>query len=154
MKTPRFAASLLAAACVSLPAFGKVAADLSAPAQRAASVAKASSLLQRTALPAPLVADPFNPAAFDSFASPLVDKTVPTPVVPGNRELLESVARRLPIGGTTEFRGKLLLNLGAKRATVGETIVAGEIELEVIALTPHTVTLRYRGEEVVRTIPH
>jgi hypothetical protein len=80
----------------------------------------------------------------------------PAPRPPGEREILESLAAKLPTTGTFIFNGEPLLVLGRGRVKVGDKFTVAyngqDYELELTAIDRTTFTLRYHGEEITRSI--
>lgn len=155
---PTLAVSLAVLAFVA-PALARTRSDVSATTTRANTLARSYALVHRLPLP-PLqeVANPFNPPGFDGDGNHQPAPQPDKPATLTDRDVLNAVVPRLPIGGTTEFRGRLFLALGARRVSAGETLSipfnGTQVDLEVVALTPTAVTLRYHDEELVRPIPH
>lgn len=164
----------LLAASLAPAAFGAAAkSDLLPPQRRQASVDTAEKLLQR-AVPPPVAAEfpsPFNPAEFDR-PDPSAGRAaggnaprppggapapsgVPAPA-PGDREILETLAMRLPPAATFVRDGKPLLVMGRDRFEVGTRFIVTyndqDYELELVSIDRTTFTLRYRGEEYTRPI--
>lgn len=156
------------------PAFGAAPkTDIMPPVRRQASVDTAERLAKRKA-PEPLSAElpsPFNPAGFDK-ADPAdaprpgaggARPTAPTTAVaqpqaaPADREILETLATRIPSTGTINRGGKPMLTVaGGKMLEVGTkftvTFNDQDYELELVAIDRTTFTLRYRNEETTRPI--
>ena len=172
-----FAALVLASGSSS--AFAKPISDLVTPEKRRVTVELAQRLT-RTPEPVPVPADlphPFNPAGFDqpdpeetkAIAAALARAGVsPTggggsaspnqPArAPGEREILENLAAKLPTKGMIVGRdGEPLLILTGGRVKVGDKFTVAfngqDYELELVAIERTTFTLRYHGEEIVRSI--
>ncbi len=75
---------------------------------------------------------------------------------PGEREILETLAGKLPATGTFVFNGEPLLVVGRNRVKVGDKFTVAyngqDYELELITIDRTTFTLRYHGEEITRPI--
>jgi hypothetical protein len=167
--------TVLALVSLLAPAFGAAPkTDIMPPLRRQVSVDTAERLAKRKA-PEPLSAElpsPFNPAGFDK-ADPAdaqrpgagggTRPTAPTPAVaqppaaPADREILESLATRIPSTGTINRGGKPMLTVaGGKMLEVGTkftvTFNDQDYELELVAIDRTTFTLRYRNEETTRPI--
>lgn len=160
-------------------AAAKPASDLLPPEKRRAAVELAQHLT-RTPEPVPVPADlrhPFNPAGFDQpdpeelKAAAAAGGRAPGPVPsggdstaaanqparpPGEREILESLAAKLPTTGMVEFNGERLLLLSRGRVKIGDKFTVAfngqDYELELVAIDRTTFTLRYHGEEITRSI--
>lgn len=163
-------------------AAAKAPSDIVPPDKRRATVELAQSLT-RTPEPVPVPANlphPFNPAGFDqpdpeelkAAAAAYARGAGPAPsggggVAPaggaaqparpqGEREILESLAAKLPTTGMMDFNGERLLLLSRGRVKVGDkftvTYNGQDYELEVAAIDRTTFTLRYHGEEITRSI--
>lgn len=175
------AAGLLGLASVA-PALGKPLSDLVSPEKRRSIVERAQHLT-RPPEPAPLPADfvqPFNPPNFDQpdpeevraaaaaraaaapASGPAGSSSPGAPGQPaapaGDRELLESMAARLPVTGTIFMGNEPLLVLGRRNMKVGFHFTVTnpangqDYELEIVAIDRTTFTLRYRNEEITRPI--
>jgi hypothetical protein len=158
-------------------ASAKPLSDLVSPEKRRTTVELAQRLT-RPPEPLPLPADlaqPFNPVGFDQ-PDPEEAKAVALALqkagggpasggggvaspnqparAPGDREILENLAAKLPTSGTIEFGGERLLLLGRGRVRVGDKFTVAynsqDYELELVAIDRTTFTLRYHGEEIVR----
>ena len=152
--------------------------DLLPPQRRQASVDLAEKLAQR-ATPPPVDTDvlsPFNPANFEQAppsargpgtpgipggrppgTSPQAPGGAPAAApAPGDREILETLASRLPSAATAVRDGKPLLVMGRDRFEVGTRFIVTyneqDYELELVAIDRTTFTLRYRSEEYTRPI--
>ena len=158
--------------------------DLAAPEKRREAVALAQRLT-RPPEPASLSTDlpnPFNPAGFDQgdpeearatlaalnkaggggggaggggAAGGAVSPNQPARQ-PGEREILENLAAKLPTKGTIILNGQPFLILTGGRVKVGDKFTVAfngqDYELELTAIERTTFTLRYHGEEIVRPI--
>jgi hypothetical protein len=142
--------------------------DIMPPQRREVSVDTAERLAKRKA-PEPLPTEqpsPFNPAGFDKAdpadtprpAGPTPAAAQPAPA-PGDRQILESLATRIPSTGTINLGGKPRLTIsGGKMLEVGtkftvtDPATSQDYELELIAIDRTTFTLRYRNEETTRPI--
>ena len=75
---------------------------------------------------------------------------------PGEREILVTLAAKLPTTGTMIFNGQPLLLLARSRVKIGDKFTVAfngqDYELELIAIDRTTFTLRYHGEEITRPI--
>ena len=153
----------------------KPKSDILAPDKRRASVDLAL-LLTRPPEPAPLPADlaqPFNPSGFDlpdrEERPPAVanqttrggdaggGNTAAAAPIPGDRELLETLAAKLPSTGYFNFRGEDILTLGGtNRVKIGGRFTVQHngqpYELELTAINSNNFTLRYRSQEITRPI--
>jgi hypothetical protein len=146
----------------------KPTADIVPPETRKASVDKAEHLARAPAavpLPNPLLS-PFNPPGFDK--SDRADNGAAAPSGSGSagaaqaaqpatdREALAAVAAKIPTTGTINLGGKPLLISGVNKIEIGShfTVVYNgqEYELELVAITSTTFTVRYKGEEYTRPI--
>lgn len=160
-------------------ATAKPISDLVSKEKRQVTV-ELAQYLTRPAEVTPVPADlkhPFNPAGFDQpdpeelrAAAAAYNKGVGVapgsgggaPVVsqapqqPGDREILENLAAKLPTTGSMIFEGRPLLLAGRNRLEVGNKFTVSsngqDYELELIAIDRTTFTLRYHGEEVTRPI--
>ena len=74
----------------------------------------------------------------------------------GEREILETLAAKLPTTGTIIFNGEPLLLLARSRVKIGDKFTVAlngqDYELELTAIDRTTFTLRYHGEEITRPI--
>jgi hypothetical protein len=167
----RLPAVLLAAlSCGGAGLFGanaKSTSDLLPAARRQPSVELAGKLARPPA-PAPLpeeLKNPFNPPDFDRPAAsegrggkPDEGNTANGPLPPGDRELLESIAARIPSSGAITFGNKTLLTIGTNRLQIGDVftvtdpVTKQDYDLELVRIDRTTFTLRYRGEEITRPI--
>jgi hypothetical protein len=163
-----------AVVCIGMPQVlpaQKSTSDLMPPTRRQTTVDIAERLA-RPPVPAPVPDDlpqPFNPPGFDlpDGAQPSGNKGtgprannapvpgVPAPVAPpGDREILEILASRLPAAGSATVRGKPILIMGTNRFEVGTKFTAvynnQDYELELVAIGNTSFTLRYRNEEFIR----
>lgn len=158
---------LLAAALGSLSASTGIAAaarsDLLPPQRRQASLDTAEKILQRAA-PPPIPAEfsnPFNPPNFEGPVArqtdnkSVVENKAVVPV-PGDREILEKLANRMPPAATFVRDGKPILVMGRDRFEVGTRFIVTfenqDYELELVSIDRTTFTLRYRSEEYTRPI--
>ncbi len=157
----------------------KPISDLVSPEKRRTLVEQAQRLT-RPPEPVPVPADfshPFNPAGFDqpdpeevraaAAASNKVQGPAPVnsggsttvaPAVrpPGEREILESLAAKLPTTGSVVINGEPVLFLGRGKVKVGDKFTVAfnghDYELELVGIDRTTFTLRYHGEEITRSI--
>jgi hypothetical protein len=161
--------SLLLIASFAVAATPKV--DIMPPQRRQAAVDTAERLARRKA-PDPVPAEqpsPFNPSGFDkpdpadNAPRPGTTTAGPAPApaqaapAPGDREILESLATRIPSTGTISRGGKPMLTVaGGKILEIGTkftvTFNDQDYELELVAIDRTTFTLRYRNEETTRPI--
>ena len=176
---PPLAASALIVALLMPLAAAKPISDLVSPEKRR-TIVELAQHLTRPPEPVPVPADfthPFNPAGFDqpdpeevkAAAAAYTKNAGPAPVSPGGaaapaqaprppgeREILESLALKLPTTGTMIFNGEPLLLLSRGRVKVGDKFTVAfngqDYELELIAIDRTTFTLRYHGEEITRSI--
>jgi hypothetical protein len=145
--------------------------DIIPPQRRQAAVDTAERLAQRKA-PDSIPTEqpsPFNPSGFektdpaDNASRPSATAAGPTPAptqaapTPGDREILESLAARIPSTGIISRGGKPMLAVaGGKILEVGTkftvTFNDQDYELELVAIDRTTFTLRYRNEETTRPI--
>lgn len=154
---------LLALALGLCPAFAAAAspgpgpAELPPPATRAARLAAAERLARRPTPPPvpPDLASPFDPRGFAAPdapepAGPVAENTS------GDRETLEVLAAQLSPSGVIVLRGSHLLILSNRHFEAGTRFTVSyqgrEHELLLVSVTRTTFTLRYRGEEITRTI--
>jgi hypothetical protein len=178
MKTRHVALLFVAPLVLALPAAIGAAAepapkgsktDILPPPRRQPTV-DAAERLTRTPTPAPVAADlksPFNPPDYSKpdpndpksqQAAPTQPGTTSAPAqaVPGDKELLESLAARLPSTGTISLGGKPMLIVGKNRFEIGTKFTVAfngqDYELELVAIDRTTFTLRFRGEETTRPI--
>lgn len=165
---------LVALALPGLAFAAKAVPDIAPPQKRQASVETAERLAKRPP-PAPLGADlpsPFNPPDFNKRdpapdAPPSAGGSAPAanapadpgtpPPPPSNRQILETLAARIPSTGTIKLGARPLLTMaGGKRLEIGTKFVVSydnqDYELELVAIDSTTFTLRYRGEEYTRPI--
>lgn len=156
----------------------KPVSDLESPEKRQAAVQLAQRLT-RAPEPAPVpegLVNPFNPPGFgqgepDDARAPAASPgkaglpapgggaapAVSQPAAPqGEREILEVLAAKLPTKGTIILNGEPLLILTGGRVKVGDKFTVAfngrDYELELVAIARTTFTLRYHGEEIVRSI--
>jgi hypothetical protein len=151
----------------------KPLSDLVSPDKRRAAV-ELGQRLTRQPEPVPVPADlvnPFNPPNFDQpdpeelkaaaaanrGAGPAAGGgAAPVARPPGEREILESLAAKLPTTGMVIFNGEPLLLLSRGRVKVGDHFTVAyngqDYELELVAIDRTTFTLRYHGEEITRSI--
>jgi hypothetical protein len=145
----------------------KPTADIPPPDTRKAAVDTAERLA-RTPASAPLpkaMPGPFNPVGFDKPDHPEGNTAstnagnagaaqAATPAT--DREALAAVAAKIPTTGTINLGGKPLLISGMNKIEIGShfTVVYNgqEYELELVAITSTTFTVRYKGEEYTRPI--
>lgn len=145
-------------------AASKGASDITPPTKRQATIV-AAERLTRPPTPAPLPDDlrhPFNPPEFNPApvkkpADPTKPDAAPRETQgPTDRELLETLASRIPNAATMIVGTKPYLIVGAKRLEVGSEFVVGyngqDYELTLTAIDRTTFTLRYRGEETTRPL--
>ena len=156
-------------------AAAKPISDLVSPEKRRVTVELAQRLT-RTPEPVPVPADlpnPFGPAGFDqpdpeeakataaalarAGVAPAGGMSPNQPArQPGEREILENLAAKLPTKGTIILNGEPLLILTGGRVKVGDKFTVAfngqDYELELVAIERTTFTLRYHGEEIVRSI--
>jgi hypothetical protein len=157
-----FASGLLAPAWAA-----KAVSDILPPERRRVVVESALQIARRTAPPpsGPETPNPFNPPGFGKADKSEArqgrgtgDKAGPVaPAAPSSdRDVLAAVASKIPASGTIVLGGKPLLTSGMNRIEVGShfTVVYNgqEYELELVAITSTTFTVRYRGEEFTRPI--
>ncbi len=155
----------------------KPVSDLDSVEKRHASVQLAQRLT-RPPEPVPVpegLTNPFNPAGFEQ-SDPEEAKAVAAALAKANqaagggggaaaaqaarpqgeREILESLAAKLPTKGTMIMGGEPLLILTGGRVKVGDKFTVAfngqDYELELVAIERTTFTLRYHGEEIVRSI--
>jgi hypothetical protein len=166
MKTRILLVSGISVLVTSLLHAQKSTSDLQPPQRRQATV-EIAERLSRPPTPAPIPDDlpqPFNPAGFDTaeggsapaagqkavVAGPPAQPAGPV----GDREILETLAARLPAASSANFKGKPILIMGTKRLEVGTTFILSynnqDYELELVAIGNTTFTLRYRSEELTR----
>jgi hypothetical protein len=171
---------------LALLAAEKAKSDLDPPEKRRPVVELAQHLTrppEPVAVPANLV-HPFNPpdfnqpdpeeqraaaAAFAKGVGPAPASGAATTAGPGaagapsqpaqpqgTREILETLAAKLPTTGTIVFNGEPLLLLARNRVRIGDkftvALTGQEYELELVAIDRTTFTLRYHGEEITRPI--
>jgi hypothetical protein len=152
----------------------KPLSDLVSPEKRRSAVELAQHLT-RPPQPIPVpanFANPFNPVDFDqpdpeelkAAAAAAGRNAGPSPSgggsqavrPPGEHEILESLAAKLPTTGTMIFNGEPLLLLSRGRVKVGDKFTVAyngqDYELELVAIDRTTFTLRYHGEEITRSI--
>ena len=173
---PTLTALVFAGGAVLAPA--KPVSDLDSVEKRHA-VVQLAQRLTRPPEPLPLpegLTNPFNPAGFEqsdpeeakAVAAALARASLAAgggaaraaaaqPVRPqGEREILESLAARLPTKGTIILNGEPLLVLTGGRVKIGDKFTVAfngqDYELELVAIERTTFTLRYHGEEIVRSI--
>ena len=177
MKTPlrTLAVGALALSVVArLAAANLPLADVASPEARRVAVELAQHLT-RPPEPVPVPADlthPFNPPGFEqpdpeelraaAAANPKGPGPAPaaasSPLAhpPGEREILETLAAKLPTTGSIIFNGEPLLLLARNRVKIGDKFTVAfngqDYELELVAIDRITFTLRYHGEEITRPI--
>lgn len=173
------AALALAVALLSPLAVAKPLSDLVSPEKRRAAVDLAQHL---TRLPEPVAVpadlpSPFNPPGFDqpdpeelkAAAAASNRGSGPGPAgpggapgssqaarPPGEHEVLENLAAKLPTTGSVVINGEPVLFLGRGKVKVGDKFTVAyngqDYELELVAIDRTTFTLRYHGEEITRSI--
>lgn len=169
--------SLISLVSLASVARAKPVSDLESPEKRQAAVQLAQRLT-RAPEPVPVpegLGNPFNPVGFaqgdadDGRTTPAAQgrggqlapggSAAPSaaPAAPqSEREILELLAAKLPTKGTIILNGEPLLILTGGRVKVGDkfTVAFGghDYELELVAIERTTFTLRYHGEEIVRSI--
>jgi hypothetical protein len=163
----RGAVGIIILIAFSLAARGaKPTADIPPPDTRKSAVETAERLA-RTSVSAPLpktMPGPFNPPGFDKADHPEANTTgaaapnsATAATAPAtDREALAAVAAKIPTTGTINLGGKPLLISGVNKIEIGShfTVVYNgqEYELELVAITSTTFTVRYKGEEYTRPI--
>jgi len=179
-----FTVGALALACCAPLAAAKPLSDLVSPEKRKTTVELAQRLT-RPPEPVPVPADLpqlFNPAGFDqpdpeevkanaaalakagaaaaaSGGGPAAGPNLPARQ-PGDHEILENLAAKLPTRGTFIINGEPLLIVASgnqsARVHIGDKFTVAfngqDYELELTAIERTTFTLRYHGEEIVRPI--
>lgn len=146
-------------------------ADILPPQRREAAVANGQKYAQRQALP-PLpdtTPNPFNPVDFDQpdpdSLPPAPPKTGPAAAggaaaaakgPAGDRDILETLAMRLNPSGTFVLGDRSMIIIDRNRFEVGTKFIVTyderDYELELVSIDRTTFTLRYRGEEITRSI--
>jgi hypothetical protein len=170
------AAHLGLGATLALGAASQAQSALTSPQQRQAAVDLATRLT-REPEPTPLpeeLKNPFNPPDFTQ-ADPAAPRgpaapggaapAAPSPVAPAgpaaDRDILETLAQRIPSQGTMLAPGNrtlLLVGTGptARRLQVGDVFTVTynnqDYDLALVAIASTTFTLRYRNEEITRPI--
>lgn len=157
------------AGLIILPALGRSAtkSDLATPEARHSTVSVAAKLAQPVK-PAPVsetLKTPFNPPGFDRPDSEEQKALAATvAAVQGNiakirtpREILDAIAPRIqPQGTMSDRNGRALLNIKGKFIKVGDTFVVTDdgkdYEVTLTAIDRNNFTLRYRNEEITRSI--
>jgi len=153
--------------------------DIPPPLKRQSAIQLAQRLAARTPPPpvSPDLPSPFNPPDFEkrepaeapagpaNVAHPggatspgganAASAQPPPPL--GDRAILEAVAEKIPATGMILFGSKPILTVaGGRRFEIGSTFTVSydnqDYDLEVVAIDRTTFTLRYRGEEVTRSI--
>jgi hypothetical protein len=138
-------------------------ADIAPPDKRRTTVDIAQRLARPASTPhAPAdLPSPFNPPGFTKGPTPAKTADAAAgkaaPAAPeSDRDLLATVAAKIPTTGTIILDGKPLLISGTNRIEVGShfTVVYNgqEYELELTAIDRTTFTVRYKGEEFTRPI--
>lgn len=144
------------------------ASEIQPPDRRRVVVEKAQRLAQPAAaepLPADLVT-PFNPPNFgrsdggarnEARPAEVADPAAAGETAQTDQELLAVVAAKIPTTGTIVApNGKPFLISGRNRIEVGSffTVVYSgqEYELELVAISRTSFTVRYKGEEFTRPI--
>ena len=105
------------------------------------------------------VPNPFNPPGY-SLPETIPAHTAPAartaPVIRSDREILDILLRRFPASGAMTWGGRVLLVAGDKRYEAGQTLLLSydgrDFEVELVAVTATSFTLRYRGAEISRSI--
>ena len=148
---------------MAIAAATKGASDIIPPVKRQASV-EAATNLAKPPVPAPLpenVRHLFNPPEFSPAppkkqADGKVNPAAVVPEGPTDRQLLETLAGRIPNASTIIRGGKAMLLVGGKMLEIGSEFVVGyngqDYELKLTAIDRTTFTLRYRGEETTRPL--
>lgn len=149
-------------------------ADILPPQRRESAVTNGQKYAQRQALP-PLpdtTPNPFNPVDFDQpdpeSLPPAPPKTGPAaagaagaagtaaPRPAGDRDILETLAMRLNPSGTFVLGDRSMIIIDRNRFEVGTKFIVTyderDYELELVSIDRTTFTLRYRGEEITRSI--
>lgn len=144
-------------------------ADILPPQRREATVANGQKYAHRQALP-PLpdtTPNPFNPVDFglpdpESLPppppknAPAAGAAAAAPGPAGDREILETLAMRLNPSGTFVLGDRSMIIIDRNRFEVGTKFIVTyderDYELELVAIDRTTFTLRYRGEEITRSI--
>lgn len=163
----RVAAALSAFVGAAATYAAKPSSDIAPGDVRRAVVAKAE-LLAAPASAKPLPSEwpqPFSPPGFerpagaegrDNVNAPFSGDAKAAALPPTDREALAAVAAKIPTSGTFIIGGKPLLISGTNKIEIGSrfTVVFNgqEYELELIAITSTTFTVRYKGEEYTRPI--
>lgn len=143
-------------------------ADILPPQRREAAVTNGQKYAQRQALPElpENTPNPFNPPDFgqpDQEPLPLPPKggaaagaAAAAPRPPGDREILETLAMKLNPSGTFVLGDRSMIIIDRNRFEVGTKFIVTyderDYELELVAIDRTTFTLRYRGEEITRSI--
>ena len=131
---------------------------------RAARARTAADRLTRPSAPAATAPEglksPFNPPNFErpvEDPKQRSDDGPKKPLTPGDLEILETLAARIPNAATIGMPGgKTLLLIGKTRLQVGDAFTVTnpannqDYELQLVAVTSTTFTLRYRDHEVTR----
>lgn len=167
------AACGLAFAILATAAAAKPLSDLASPEKRRTVVDLAQHLTRvPEAVPVPAdLPNLFNPQGFEQpdpeevkAAAAASNRGAPAPggggapVVrpPGEREILENLAAKLPTTGSVVLNGEPVLFLGRGKVKVGDKFTVAyngqDYELELVAIDRTTFTLRYHGEEITRSI--
>ena len=126
--------------------------DISPPRQRKSAVATAQWLV-RPATSAAVNSDVINPFAPPGFE--ISETILPTPALT-DRQVLELIAARIAPAGIITLGGKRLLVVGSHRIVPGQTFALScdnkDYALSLVALGTDTFTLRYRRDEITRSV--
>jgi hypothetical protein len=138
-------------------------ADLVSPQKRQAVVRVANQLIRETGMSTAFdVRNPFSPPEFDisreeSISRKLGDHPENSSIASkSDREILESLASRFPATGTITRGDKILLTAGRKQFEAGQLLTLSEVgreyEVQIVAISATTFTLRFRNEEFTRPV--
>jgi hypothetical protein len=137
--------------------------DLASPQKRQAAVRVANQLTRDAGVSTAFdVLNPFCPPEFDisreeSISRKLGDRPENLSIASkSDREILESLASRFPATGTITRGDKILLTAGRKQFEAGQLLTLSELgreyEVEIVAISATTFTLRFRNEEFTRPV--
>jgi hypothetical protein len=133
--------------------------DLLPPVRRAATVEKATALLEKDTVAAvlPTVKNPFAPPDFDRV-DPVEEPPVagPAPRIRSTREILEMIANNINPTGTMFVRDEPILLFGARQMRLGDrltaTIGGAQYSIVISGIERTSFTIRLNNEQISRPI--
>ena len=154
------------------PAFARVESEVSTPEKRKLSVERAVRLSKQTKadpLPAEVLL-PYAPPGFEltdaeeaaaaaaaARLAAAVNPGAPSgPAAPSDHDLLESIAENIKPSGTFNLGGQPILAIGKRFVKTGShfivTYKGSDYDLELTGIDGSNFTLRYKSEEITRSI--